>query len=165
MGRLKEVGKRLLTLFNIIIPSISFTVIFITFLIAIGSRYIFKHPVTWTYELSILGYMWTMFFCVGISIKTDEHVVFGLVYDKLNDRWKMITRVAYNVILVALLIACLVPCTNAMLRNSMVTGVLQMPFKIVFAPFIYMLVEIIIRSILNIVQVIKEYRGISEVKQ
>ena len=84
----KSTGRKILDFFEIGVTSISFIVIFVTFMISILSRYIFRIPVTWTYEISILGYMWTMFFGVGKAIDNDEHVVFSLVYDKISPKGK-----------------------------------------------------------------------------
>ena len=51
-----------------VITDLSFLVIFCTFMLAIVSRYFFKRPVTWSYEISVLGYIWTMFFGVGLAV-------------------------------------------------------------------------------------------------
>ena len=84
MDNLKKAGKAVVDFMGIVVPSISFIMIFITFMISICSRYFFRSAVTWSYEVSVLGYMWTMFFGVGKAIEADEHVVFGLVYDTLK---------------------------------------------------------------------------------
>ena len=39
----------------------------------------------------------------GIAIKRDEHVCFSLLYDKLSPKGKMISKLLYNVILIALI--------------------------------------------------------------
>jgi hypothetical protein len=44
-----------------------------------------------------------------------------------------------------------------MMKKKNVTGVLQMPHAVVFAPFIYMLAEVIVRSIINVFKAKKEY--------
>ncbi len=40
----------------------------------------------------------------------------------------------------------------------MVTGVLKLPYTVVFAPFMYMLAEIIVRTCINIRNAFKEYK-------
>ena len=86
-----------------VITDLSFLVIFCTFMLAIVSRYFFKRPVTWSYEISVLGYIWTMFFGVGLAMKRDEHVVFGLVFDVLQPKGKFVIYLFYNVLLLFLL--------------------------------------------------------------
>ena len=146
-----------------IVPSVSFCMIFISFMIAILSRYVFRQPVAWTYEISVLGFMWTMFFGVGKAIETDEHVVFGLVYDVLKPRGKLICKLLYNTVLIVLLVILFEPAMRAALRSTMMTGVLKLPYKIVFAPFFLMLIEIVIRSAQNLVKAVREYRTAKEI--
>lgn len=143
---------------GIVIPSITFVVIFVTFMISIVSRYCFKTPVTWSYEVSVLGYMWTMFFGVGKAMETDDHVVFGLIYDTLKPFGQFLFKAIYNIFLLLLLVICFVPCVESMFSKQMVTGVLKLPYTVVFAPFIYMMAEVIIRSGINVYKAYNDYK-------
>ncbi|MBQ7565258.1 MAG: TRAP transporter small permease subunit [Lachnospiraceae bacterium] len=146
----KSLGRKILDILDIGVTSVAFIVIFVTFMISIISRYVLRIPVTWTYEISILGYMWTMFFGVGKAIENDQHVVFSLVYDKVSPKTKKIFLILYNVLLVVLLLIAFIPCIQAMLKSTMTTGVLKLPYKLVFAPFFFMIIETIVLSALNI---------------
>jgi TRAP-type C4-dicarboxylate transport system permease small subunit len=154
----KKIGKKIVDFLGVFIPNITFLVIFLTFMVTIVSRYFFKTPVTWSYEVSVLGYMWTMFFGVGKAMEADEHVVFGLVYDAVKPRTQFIFKVVYNTFLLILLVICFVPCFQSMVGKKMVTGVLKLPYTVVFAPFMYMLAEIIVRTCINIRNAFKEYK-------
>ncbi len=151
----KNTGKKILDFFETGVTSVAFIIIFISFMISILSRYVFRIPVTWTYEISILGYMWTMFFGVGKAMDNDEHVVFSLVYDKMSPKRKKFALILYNVLLVVLLLISFIPCVQAMLKSTMKTGVLKLPYKIVFSPFFFMMVEIIIKAALKVKELIK----------
>ena len=155
---LKKFFKALMYFLGVVIPNISFSLIFITFMIAILSRYIFRQPVAWTYEISVLGFMWTMFFGVGKAIELDEHVVFGLVYDTLKPLGRLLSKLVYNTILILLLAILFVPALRSALKSTMMTGVLKMPYTIIFAPFFFMLADIIIRSGINIKKAVQESR-------
>ncbi len=151
----KSTGKRILSVFEVGITSISFVVIFVTFMISIISRYVLRVPVTWTYEISILGYMWTMFFGVGRAIDNDEHVVFSLVYDRMSPSKKRGCLILYNLLLTVLLLIAFIPCLQAMLKSTMTTGVLKIPYKLVFSPFFFMMAEIIVKSGRNVYKALK----------
>lgn len=135
-----------------VITDFSFLVIFCTFMLAIVSRYFFKKPVTWSYEISVLGYIWTMFFGVGLAMKRDEHVVFGLVFDVLQPKGKFVIYLFYNVLLLFLLFVSTMPCLHALMKRTMVTGVLKLPYKVVFAPFMLMYVDMMYRTVMNILK-------------
>ena len=136
-------------------PYVTSIAFFIIFLVAILSRYLFRAPATWTTEVAILGYIWTMFFGVGKCMRDDSHVVFALVYDKLGFKGRKFSLILYNVILIVLLAISIVPSFQACISGPMVTGVLKLPYKIVFFPYFFMVAEIIINSCVMLKQVIK----------
>ncbi len=150
LNHLRKIGKAAVYILGTVIPNITFTVIFVTFMVTIVSRYVLKTPVAWSYEVSILAYMWTMFFGVGRALTADEHVVFGLVYDSVRPGVRRIFRIAVNLLLIILLVVVFVPSIHSLMSKRMVTGVLKLPFSVVFAPLIYMFGEIIVRSIIEL---------------
>lgn len=158
LNKARKIGKQVMGFLGIFIPNITFCVIFITFMVSIISRYLFRQPVAWSYEVSVLGYMWTMFFGVGKAMETDEHVVFGLVYDMLGILGQFIFKAVYNLFLLFLLLICFLPCVESLVGKQMMTGVLKLPYYIVFAPFIYMLGEIIVRTVINVLNSYQEYK-------
>lgn len=160
MENFKRIGKKIVDFLGVVVPGITFMVIFLTFMVTILSRYLFKTPVTWSYEVSVLGYMWTMFFGVGKAMEADEHVVFGLVYDAVKPRTQFIFKVLYNAFLLILLVVCFVPCWHSLMGKQMVTGVLKLPYTVVFAPFMYMLAEVIIRTGINIKKAFDDYKNV-----
>lgn len=157
---IKKISRIILDFFGVFVPSVCFLIIFISFMITIISRYCFKIPVTWSYEVSVLGYMWVMFFGAGKAIENDEHVVFGLVYDIMKPFVQFLFKTVYNIFLVLLLISCFIPCVQSLIGKQMVTGVLKLPHTIAFAPFIYMLAEIIIRSAINVKKAYMDYKNV-----
>ncbi|MDC7232773.1 MAG: TRAP transporter small permease [Spirochaetales bacterium] len=155
MDAVKKIGKALMYLLGTIIPNLTFLMIFITFMVTIVSRYVLKAPVPWAYEISILAYMWTMFFGVGKAMANDEHVVFGLVYDHVGPRTKIIFELLNSLILGGLLMAVFLPSVQSLLAKRMVTGVLKLPYTLVFSPLIYMFAEMLVRSVLSCRQHLK----------
>lgn len=151
MERLKKILKGTGYVLGVIIPNITFVIIFVTFMITIVSRYILKAPVPWTYEISILAYMWTMFFGVGRAMDADEHVVFGLVYDHISPRKQRIFRLAANLLIIILIAVAFVPSVRSLLAKRMVTGVLKLPYTAIFAPLIYMFADIFYRSLKDLI--------------
>ena len=155
---LQHFGTSLMYILGTVIPNCTFVIIFLTFLLTIISRYILRTPITWSYEISILAYMWTMFFGVGKALKNREHVVFSLVYDKVSPRLQLVFSILSDVLLILLLGLAFVPSLNSLLGKKMVTGVLKMPYTMVFSPFLFMFAEIIIRSVLDLIDQIKAFK-------
>lgn len=141
------------------ITSISFLVIFVVFVAQIISRYFFKSSIGWSNEVSILGYMYCMYFGTGRALTADEHVVFSLVYDKLPNIGKLISKLVYNLAMIILLAITISPSYAALMKMTNVTGVLKMPYKVVFFPYMWMLIETIIRCALYMKTSVDEYKA------
>ena len=141
------------------VPMVAFCVVFVTFMMTIFCRYVLRFAIPWSYEVSILGYMYCMFFGSGIALKRDEHVVFSLLYDKLPPIGQLISKLVYNAVLIVLICVAFVPCFESLMASTMKTGILKMPYKAVFAPFLWMLFECAFRCLFYMKASWDEYRG------
>lgn len=161
MNSLKKVLEKFskfMDLFGVYIPTLSFTVLFLCFMATMILRYVFKISLNWGSELAVLCYIWIMCFGSGKGLSLGDHVVFSLVYDKCPPIVQTVMKVIYNIVICALLLVALPACVKAMLRSNMITGVLKIPYKVAFAPFLFMLVDNAVRALFEIKKVIAEYR-------
>ena len=163
MKKSKKIIKGISDVLGIGFPCLIFLVLFFCFVGTIVLRYFFRKSLSWGNELAVLCYMWIMFWGCGKAMENDEHVVFSLVYDKCSPKVQMLMKVCYNIILAVLVALAFRPSLNLMLKSTMRTGVLKIPYKIAFAPFFWMLAEIIVRSLINVKKAIDEYRNPPEV--
>ena len=154
-----NIPGKIMTVLSEGIPMLSFVIVFVTFMMTIFTRYVVRVAIPWSYEVSILGYMYCMFFGSGIALKRDEHVVFSLLYDKLPPLGQFLCKLIYNVALIALIAIVFTPCLNSLMASTMKTGILKMPYKVVFAPFMWMIFECAFRCLFYIKQSWDEYRA------
>ena len=150
--------KSVIDVFSEGITSISFLVIFVVFMAQIIARYFFKTSIGWSNEVSILGYMYCMYFGTGRALSADEHVVFSLVYDKLPNKGKLFCKLLCYTAMIVLLALTISPSFKAIMKMTNVTGVLKMPYKVVFFPYMWLLIESIIRSAFCIRDAFVEYK-------
>lgn len=153
-----EAVKGVAKVFSEGITSISFLIIFVVFMAQIIARYFFKTSIGWSNEVSILGYMYCMYFGTGRALSADEHVVFSLVYDKLPNKGKLFCKLLCYAAMIVLLALTIVPSFKQIMKATNVTGVLKMPYKVVFFPYMWLLVESIIRSAFCIRDAFVEYK-------
>ncbi len=59
MKKRRNFWRLLLDIIEIYIPMTTFTIMFLVFVIEIFSRYFLNHPISWSYEISQLTYVWT----------------------------------------------------------------------------------------------------------
>lgn len=153
-----EKFSKVMDFLGVYIPTISFAVLFLSFMATMIMRYCLKISLNWGSELAILCYMWIMFWGSGYGLSHNDHVVFSLIYDKCSPKIQMIMKVVYSILMAALMLWCLPACITAMGRSNMITGVLKIPYKVAFAPFLYMLVDNSARSVLYAWDAVKEYK-------
>ena len=157
-----RLGDKIMTVLSEGVPMVAFLVVLVTFMMTIICRYVLRFAIPWSYEVSILGYMYCMFFGSGIALKRDEHVVFSLLYDKLPPLGKLICKLVYNIVLIVLIAIVFVPCINSLMASTMKTGILKMPYKFVFAPFLWMLFECAFRCLFYMKTSWEEYKGVKK---
>ena len=157
-----RLGSKIMTVLSEGVPMVAFLVVFVTFMMTIICRYVLRFAIPWSYEVSILGYMYCMFFGSGIALKRDEHVVFSLLYDKLSPLGQLLCKLIYNAALVVLIAIIFVPCVNSLMASTMKTGILKMPYKVVFAPFMWMLFECAFRCLFYMKASWQEYKEVTK---
>ena len=158
MKTFKNVICKINNILGVVFPCILFLILFFSFIVTIFARYFMGKSVTWGNEVAILAYMWIMFFGCGKAMENDEHVVFSLVYDEMPPFIQMVMKLVYNTVLVIFMVICFKPGLTALLNSRQITGVLKLPYTVVFAPFFWMMLNIIIYSIINIYKAIQEYK-------
>ena len=158
MKKVAEKFSKFMDIFGVYLPTLSFTILFVCFMATMILRYCFKYSLNWGSELAVLCYIWIMCFGSGKGLSLGDHVVFSLVYDKCSPTIQMVMKVIYNILIFVLLLVALPACVKAMLRSNMITGVLKIPYKIGFAPFLFMLVDNAVRALFEVKKVIVEYR-------
>ena len=159
MKKVVEKFSKFMDLFGVYVPTLSFTVLFLCFMATMILRYCFKYSLNWGSELAVLCYIWIMSFGSGKGLSLGDHVVFSLVYDKCGPKVQMVMKVVYNILITVLLLVALPSCYKAMMRSNMITGVLKIPYKIAFAPFLFMLVDNAVRALFEVKKAITEYRA------
>jgi len=56
------------------------TVMFLTFILQITSRYVFDDPLGWTLELTLTLWLWLVFWGSAFCLKDEDHVKFDVIY-------------------------------------------------------------------------------------
>jgi len=125
-----------LDVLEIYIPTISFALMFVVFIIEIAYRYLIV-PLTWTMEFSLMAFLWTTLLGACWALRDDSHVVFGLVYDSVGPKAQRIIRIAGNGLLfVAFCIALYPSWKYVAFMGFKKADVMQISMSVVFSPYI-----------------------------
>jgi TRAP-type C4-dicarboxylate transport system permease small subunit len=153
----KRIGLFLLDLFEIYIPSVAFSIMFVVFVLQIFFRYFLNRPLTWPYEVTIFAFIWTAILGACYARREGVHVVFGLVYDKVSPRMQVIFRlIANGLIFLAFLVALKPSYEQVMFMAFKKSTVLKIPFHIAYSPYVVFVILILGHTLYDLVIDIKK---------
>lgn len=137
---------------EIYIPSIAFVTMFLTFVVQIFFRYFLNNPLTWPYEVTVFGFIWTALFGALYAKRKNSHVKFTLIYDHMSPGKQLIIRLAGNLLLLISFIMGFYPAYDyIMFLAYQKSTVLFIPYNIAYFPYLVFMAGIIIRLMLDII--------------
>ena len=123
-------------LIEIYIPSAAFIMLFVSFIIGIIWRYILKDPQSWTFEVSSICYLAVGILSWGIAHRTEEHIVFDMLYLKCSPAVQCVMRIISNLMISITSILLIAPSVSFMEgMKNLTTQIIHIPRYLVFLPF------------------------------
>ena len=151
---------KLIEIVEVYVPTVCFAILFMAFITQIFFRYVLNQPLTWTYEVTVVAYTWVAILTASYARKTDENVVFSVVYDKVSPKVQIIFRIVGNLFIVSTYTVLFYPAYKQIQFSSYrSTSVLGIPLNIVFFPFLIFLILVIFYSVIDIVKDWKKIKG------
>jgi TRAP-type C4-dicarboxylate transport system permease small subunit len=124
-----------------------FLTLFVVFIIQIAARFGFNKPLPWTDEAAVILYIWVILWAAAVMVPEREHVVFDLLWNLAGPRTRQAMAVAGHMLIGGLALVAL-PASwdyvHFMRREG--TPVLNLPFMVVYLPFVLLLVAMMVRS-------------------
>lgn len=161
MKKLEEITKKLFEIFEIYIPMVAFLVMFVCFLVVIAYRYIFHASIKEIYEISVISFLWSCIIAASYGSRSEEHVSFTIIYNKLSEKKKLAYRLIGNIFIVAtFLILCPYAYESISFMAVKKSSVLGIHFNIIFAPFIFFVFLTLIHHITLLIKDIKQSKAI-----
>lgn len=77
-----------------IVPALMFAFVFLIFVYKIVTRYFGHDEAVWADEVSVVLFIWIIFWANAFVIRDREHITFDLAYRPLPDRWKRVVALA-----------------------------------------------------------------------
>lgn len=153
---LKKTYKFILYLLEEVIPMLALFVTVMSILIQVFFRYVLNISLTWPFELSIYGFIWTLYLGAAFARKKEKHVKLDLVYEKLPVKIRAIFDIIFNIITIIIFAMIIYPVSDYLLFSYRIkTVALKIPWTYVFGVFPIFLILIIVHNIEYIVKDIK----------
>jgi TRAP-type C4-dicarboxylate transport system permease small subunit len=125
-----------------------FLALLVVFVLQVVSRFVFNRPLPWTDELAVVLYVWIILWACATLVPAREHVMFDLVWQVASPRARRLMAILGHGLVGGLSLWAL-PASwdyvSFMSREA--TPVLDIPFSLVFLPFVVLLGSLVIRSV------------------
>jgi C4-dicarboxylate transporter, DctQ subunit len=131
-------------IFEIYIPAVAFLAMFVSFILQVFCRYVIDMPLTWTQDVIVVGFVWTVLFGACYTLRAGRHVKFTMIYDKLGPKGAAFTRLLGDLIIFAAFVVLIVPSWKyALFLHFQKTPVFRLNYTYVFIPFIYLILSVL----------------------
>ncbi len=136
MQAIRKTGGVLLKTVELYVPALMFLALFISFILQIVSRYLFRNPLVWPYEVAQFGYVWVILLGAGYCSRDDDHIVFSVVYESVPERLRTIFDYISDV-LTLLIFGVSIPALVSFYAFffTRFSTVLRIPLGLVYLPF------------------------------
>ena len=141
---MKKILLFLRDVIELYIPIISFSLLFIAFILQVYFRYVINRPLTWTQDIIVVGFCWTVILGACYTMRRKGQVSFTMLYDQYPPKVAAWARLAGNVLIIVTFAVLVIPSVNyAIFVSFQKTAALRINYFWIFIPFTYFLLSII----------------------
>lgn len=129
------------------VSGVMFVLVFAIFLYKIASRYLAHDEPAWTDEISVVLFVWIVFWANAFLVRDRDQITFDLVYRPLSARAKRVFGLARSLLVGGLFLAALPGSLDylAFLWRER-TPVLGLRLDLVYACFGIFMIAVVLRS-------------------
>jgi TRAP-type C4-dicarboxylate transport system permease small subunit len=164
MGAIKKIFRWVADFVEVHLPIAVFVMLFLAFLTNVFCRYILKNPQNWTFELSVNAFVVVGLLGACAAYRTEDHVVFDLLYTRLDSKGQNILRMISSVVVIVFFSIALPGSIRSLVRLPAVTSIMRIPLRFIFLPYPILLISMVLRSAYRLVLDIKAFMNKSYVQ-
>lgn len=158
---MKKVLLFLRDVMEVYIPILSFAMLFCSFILQVFFRYVMRNPLTWTQDLIVLGFCWSVILGACYTMRKKGHVQFTMLYEMYSPKVAAWARLIGNLLIIVSFAFMLIPSFKyAFFVSFQKTPTLRVSYVWIFLPFSYFLLSIIGYSIAPVIEDWKVIRGV-----
>ena len=136
------------------LPAVTFSIMFVVFILQIVFRYALNSPLKWAYEVTVFGFIWTTL--LG-ACYMRRHINFNMFYNARTPATQLAFRLIGNGIIFLSCTLGFFPTLNYLSFLSMdKSAVLRIPLSMGFAPVLVFLLLIGLHSFEDIIDDVKK---------
>ena len=94
---MRKVLKVILDVIDLYIPTLTFIIMFVAFIIQVVFRYVpVLRPLPWAYDVTAFGFVWTTVLAACHVRRIDKHITFDMFYNARSEKTKTMFRILAN---------------------------------------------------------------------
>lgn len=130
---------------------VAFAVMFGCFVLGITARYVFGDPISWTNELSVVAYVWVVFWTSDILVRERQHIIFDVLYELFPPRVRRFLAIFVTLSLAVTFIAVM-PGTIDYVDYLRVrkTTLLRLPMQFVHVSFLLFVIAVAANALVRL---------------
>lgn len=157
---MKKVLLFIRDLFELYLPVASFIIMFLTFITQVFFRYVIRHPLTWSMEITAISFVYTVIFGACYTMRRRSHVKFTMIYDRLKPKAAAAFRMLGNIIIVGTFLSLIYASYKyALFIGFQKTPIFRIKLTWVFLPFTYFLFSVAGYTVTEIIEDIRVISG------
>lgn len=131
-------------------------IMFVSFMLQIVFRYLFNFPSGWTFELSLITWLWLVPFGAAFVVTEREEIRFDLIYGSMGPKLRRVTAVVTGLFLLFIYLYSL-PAVIDYVRFMKVeeTAYLDIRFDFLYAIYPIFVVAVVIRYVWIVVDALR----------
>lgn len=135
MNSLSKIWRIIEDLTQVWLPGAAFVLMFVVFCIQVICRYLFDFQFRWSYELTVIAFMWSTVAGACYASRKKEHVSFDLIYKKFGPKGRAVMDIAGDAMIFAAFCLLVKPALEYIsFMGIKSTASLGISFDIVYAP-------------------------------
>jgi len=155
--------KKFFNEFELYIGAVLSGAMFIVLLAQVISRYVFNKAFSWSEELALILFIWSIYFGATAAILRNQHLRLEIILAKLKPRARLTVDILNNFFFAlfnCIILKGVIPIVQRLLRSGTATAVLSIPKWLNYGVLPLLFVLMIVRLVQDSVNKVKIYKGL-----
>ncbi len=163
--RAGSLGRTFFVLRDIVelyIPVLAFSVMFLTFVLQIFSRYVLRQPLQWAYEVTVSCYLWLVLLGACYAQRERKHVSFTMLCDRMRVKPRAVTMFLGNLLMTVAFVYAFVPSMDfVFFMKRQETSSLKLSLDLVYFAYIPFMIIMIVYFVRDMIAQFRVFSGIA----
>jgi TRAP-type C4-dicarboxylate transport system permease small subunit len=132
------------------------TAMFLAFVLQITARYVINYPLSWTLELSLTMWLWTVLWGSALCLRNKDHIAFDMIYNHVRPGLRKVFAAISALAIIGAMVVSL-PATWDWVSFLTIkkSATLRIPLAYVFSLFLLFMVGTIVIYVLRLRQIFR----------